>query len=79
MNKEGFVWKLLPILFYILPNFLLIRIYNKPFADLYFYVKDRQIKKRLSKMTPKQIAAEVAKYNYESIFDENDYVIDNKE
>jgi len=46
---------------------------------LYFYVKDRQIKKRMDKMTPEQIAAEVAKYDYESIFNENDYVIDNKE
>lgn len=76
MNKQnapqqGFAWKLLPILFYVLPNFILVRIYNKPFADLYFYVKDRQIKKKMDKMTPQEIAAEVANSNldYESIFD----------
>lgn len=67
------IWKLLPIIYYILPNFVLVGIYGKSVWELWYYLKDRQIKKRLDKMTPSEIDRELREYNYknyENLFSE---------
>ena len=59
--------------YYLLPKCILSKIYNVPFWELHFDIVDRKIKKRISKMTLKELEEGNAKNShlYEDLFNDD--------